>query len=86
MDITFSNTSFSTNAVVYAYTGLTGQSLLQLGVCLGVRMLMGLRTANSVNAIGTLEEILALRRVWITLRHQWGNCVSPDQGRVLTRW
>ena len=85
-NIIYSNTSFYTDTVAYAYTGLTGQSLLQLGACLGVRLLMGLRTANSVNAIGTLEEILALRRVWITLRHQWGNCLSPDQGRVLTRW
>ena len=34
----------------------------------------------------TLEEILALRHVWITLRHQWGNCLSPDQGRVLNHW
>ena len=25
----------------------------------------------------TLEEILALRHVWITLRHQWGNCLKP---------
>ena len=33
----------------------------------------------------TLEEILALRHVWITLRQQRGNCLSPDQGRVLTR-
>ena len=86
MDITFSNTSFYTNAVTYAYIGLTGQSLLQLGACLGVRMLMGLRTANSVNAIGTLEEITSGGVCWITLRHQWGNCLSPDQGRVLTRW
>ena len=25
----------------------------------------------------TLEEILALRHVWITLRHQWDNCLKP---------
>ena len=36
--------------------------------------------------IGTLEEILALRCVCLTLRHQWGNCLSPYQGRVLNHW
>ena len=30
-----------------------------------------------------LEEILALRRVWITLRQQLHECLSPGQGRVV---
>ena len=30
-----------------------------------------------------LEEILVLRRVWITLRQQLHECLSPDQGRVV---
>ena len=69
-NIIYSNTSFYTDTVAYAYTGLTGECLLQLGACLGVRMLMGLRTANSVNAIGTLEEITSGGVCWITLRQQ----------------
>ena len=32
--------------------------------------------------IGTLEEILALRRVWITLRQQLHECLSPDKGEL----
>ena len=31
----------------------------------------------------TLEEILALWRVWITLRQQLHECLSPGQGRVV---
>ena len=31
----------------------------------------------------TLEEILALGRVWITLRQQLHECLSPGQGRVV---
>ena len=30
-----------------------------------------------------LEEILALRHVWITLRQQLHECLSPGQGRVV---
>ena len=29
------------------------------------------------------EEILVLRRVWITLRQQLHECLSPEQGRVV---
>ena len=31
----------------------------------------------------TLEEILALRHIWITLRQQLHECLSPGQGRVV---
>ena len=68
--------------MVYAYTGLTGQSLLQLGACLGVRMLMGLRTANSVNAIGTLEEITSGGVCWITLRQSPLGLFEPRRGEL----
>ena len=30
----------------------------------------------------TLEEILALRRVWITLRQQLHECLSPVKGEL----
>ena len=29
-----------------------------------------------------LEEILVLRRVWITLRQQLNDCLSPDRGEL----
>ena len=29
-----------------------------------------------------LEEILVLRRVWITLRQQLTDCLSPDRGEL----
>ena len=55
--------------------------------------LYGLHFANNCTHYGawaahlnkkvTLEEILVLRRVWITLRQQLHECLSPDKGRVV---
>ena len=39
-------------------------------------LIMALRLYTYTKKV-TLEEILVLRRVWITLRHQWGNCLKP---------
>ena len=40
-------------------------------------------TRATLAGFGTLEEILALRHVWITLRQQLHECLSPVQGRVV---
>ena len=39
-------------------------------------LIMALRLYTYTKKV-TLEEILVLRRVWITLRHQWGKCLKP---------
>ena len=77
---------------VYVAVDLNRKLIKKKSKCCGIYVLHYPATATAFAIVAlavrsnkkvTLEEILALRHVWITLRQQLHECLSPGQGRVV---